>query len=286
MDIPFVGFKHAKRQLELLSLDSFYQRGLDYSPRPDTLHRVGFHCLFRSRAPGTHRIDFALHPYQAGDLVYIAPGQVHAYDFSTPMSGDLLLMTEEYYRRLRVFLPLDCLKLLRQHPVTKLDTKETEIIGQLMSLILSQQQYDSPELNRQLTSANLLLSLTQGRQAGEMEPALELQYQQLLGLVQSHLADTRNAIDYCRLMAMGFTKLNGICVKVSGYTLKRVIDNQVVLEAKRLLATEPMNINQLSDRLGFDETTNFSKYFKKHTGCTPRQFRDRWRQDLPLSNKL
>ena len=34
---------------------------------------------------------------------------------------------------------------------------------------------------------------------------------------------------------------------------------------------------KIADRLGFDEPTNFSKYFKREAGCTPADFRQRQR---------
>ena len=286
MNIPFVGFKKAGCEFELMSLEKFYLKGLDYVPRPDTYHRVGFHCLFLSDIAGTHQIDFAPYDYQQGDLVYIAAGQVHAYDFSQPLSGRMLLFTPAYYLSLRAILPTDCLWLLGRNPVITPDSDMLEQIEHCLALMGIQQRLQLPERNRQFTLANLLLTLSEGRFAEQAEPGPLLAYQQLLGLIQCHCSETRHAVDYCRMMSMGFTKLNGICVKVSGFTLKRVIDHQVVLEAKRRLATEPLNISQLSDRLGFDEVTNFSKYFKKHTGITPKQFREVGRYDLPFLDNL
>jgi|TARA_B110000902_G_scaffold265723_1_gene350866 AraC family transcriptional activator of pobA len=47
----------------------------------------------------------------------------------------------------------------------------------------------------------------------------------------------------------------------------------MVLEAKRQLVVENIQVNQLAYALGFDEVTNFIKYFKKHTLLTPTQFK-------------
>jgi len=58
-----------------------------------------------------------------------------------------------------------------------------------------------------------------------------------------------------------------------GKTPKQLIDERILLEAKRLLvhSNDPGKIIGLS--LGFDEPTNFNKFFKKHTGKTPSEFR-------------
>ena len=36
---------------------------------------------------------------------------------------------------------------------------------------------------------------------------------------------------------------------------------------------DDVSINEVSDKLGFEEVTNFIKYFKKHTQKTPSQFK-------------
>jgi AraC-like DNA-binding protein len=47
------------------------------------------------------------------------------------------------------------------------------------------------------------------------------------------------------------------------------------LEAKRLLAYTTLPIALIGDRLGFDDPTNFVKFFKREAGCTPGEFRRR-----------
>ncbi|MGS0724785.1 helix-turn-helix domain-containing protein [Shewanella sp. 0m-11] len=272
MNIPLVGFKADRQQIEILSLAKFYQQSRHYTPKPEALHRVEFHCLFRSHSSGIHHIDFESFAYQAGDIVYIAPGQVHAYDFSHPLSGELIIFTQPIYHTIRTLLPDDSLKLLHSPILRPLAGSELAL-NACIDQLKQQQLAQLSQICQQLMLANLLLIATQEKRSLNATPKLQHQHQQLLTLIQSNMASSRHGIDYCQSMAMSYTKLNSICVKVSGYTLKRTIDNQVILEAKRLLVTEQLNINQISDRLGFDETTNFSKFFKKYTRVTPKQFR-------------
>ncbi len=48
------------------------------------------------------------------------------------------------------------------------------------------------------------------------------------------------------------------------------------LEAKRLLVHTEMPISAIAQRLGFDEATNFTKFFRSIEGCTPGDFRRRF----------
>ncbi|NER15378.1 helix-turn-helix domain-containing protein [Leptobacterium flavescens] len=66
------------------------------------------------------------------------------------------------------------------------------------------------------------------------------------------------------------------CVKrATGKTAKQVIDEYLILEAKSLLQQSSASISEIAFDLGFEDNSNFVKYFKKHTLLTPRQFRNK-----------
>ncbi|SLM29674.1 Transcriptional regulator, AraC family (fragment) [Desulfamplus magnetovallimortis] len=67
--------------------------------------------------------------------------------------------------------------------------------------------------------------------------------------------------------------MNKIAKAITGNTVKSFIDNFVILEIKRQLAISDISIKELTYLMGFEEPTNFVKYFKKHTSHSPSQFR-------------
>jgi AraC-like DNA-binding protein len=78
---------------------------------------------------------------------------------------------------------------------------------------------------------------------------------------------------YCQQMNITPKKLNQATSKIFGKTPKNIIDDRVLLESKRLLAHTSESIKEISFSLGFEEPTNFIKYFKRHTDNTPVEFR-------------
>jgi AraC family transcriptional activator of pobA len=64
--------------------------------------------------------------------------------------------------------------------------------------------------------------------------------------------------------------------QVLNKTAKEFIEEQVILEAKRLLAQGSRPIKEIAYELGFSEPTNMVKFFKKHTHTTPAAFRNRF----------
>jgi len=78
---------------------------------------------------------------------------------------------------------------------------------------------------------------------------------------------------YCQELNISPKRLNKTTSKIFGKTPKNIIDDRVLLESKRLLAHTGESIKEISFSLGFEELTNFIKYFKKHTNKTPVEFR-------------
>lgn len=67
--------------------------------------------------------------------------------------------------------------------------------------------------------------------------------------------------------------LSGVVKEVSGKTVGEWIDELVILEAKALLNSSCMNIQEIADRLNFANQSFFGKYFKHYTGMSPKEYR-------------
>lgn len=85
---------------------------------------------------------------------------------------------------------------------------------------------------------------------------------------------SRNANFYAKKLNITYKHLNSICKDVADVTAKQFIDAFIILEAKRLLINSEMKSTELAYTLGFEEPTNFVKYFKKYTGLTPNTFKN------------
>lgn len=67
--------------------------------------------------------------------------------------------------------------------------------------------------------------------------------------------------------------LSSVFSKVTGMHLKTYIDKQQMEAAKELLSGSPMSIAEIAYQLGFSDSHNFSRTFKRITGQTPKDYR-------------
>lgn len=68
--------------------------------------------------------------------------------------------------------------------------------------------------------------------------------------------------------------LSKITLKTVGISPKKMIDRQIILEIKRLLLTTDLSAKEIADRFHFESTSYMGRYFRRHTGMTPTEFRD------------
>ena len=61
----------------------------------------------------------------------------------------------------------------------------------------------------------------------------------------------------------------------SGHTPMEWIIIITIAHAKRLLSQPDIQVKEVADQLGFPEQFTFRKYFKQHTGISPKEFRER-----------
>lgn len=66
------------------------------------------------------------------------------------------------------------------------------------------------------------------------------------------------------------SKITGRTIKVSP---KELIDRQIILEMKRLLTTTDIPVKELAVRFHFDTVSYMARFFRRHTGVTPSEFR-------------
>lgn len=109
----------------------------------------------------------------------------------------------------------------------------------------------------------------------EIKKGADLDYVVLFkDLLEVQFKEQKQVNSYSGQLSVTEKRLNQATSKVLGKTPKQMIDERVMLEAKRLLAHTNESIKEIGFALGFEEPTNFIKYFKKHHNTTPVEFRE------------
>ncbi|MBD5245152.1 MAG: AraC family transcriptional regulator [Barnesiella sp.] len=92
-------------------------------------------------------------------------------------------------------------------------------------------------------------------------------------LVEEKFKYQRVLSDYAKDLCISTKHLSTLVKELSGRTAGSWIDSYVILEAKRLLISTDMSIQEVSEQLHFANQSFFGKFFKHNTGKSPSQYR-------------
>lgn len=92
-------------------------------------------------------------------------------------------------------------------------------------------------------------------------------------LVNKNCKEIRKASWYAHKLGLSYKKLNSLCKSVKDKPIKQYINFTVITQIQKELATSDATIKEISYDFSFDESTNFTKYFKKYSNQTPDEFR-------------
>jgi AraC family transcriptional activator of pobA len=111
-------------------------------------------------------------------------------------------------------------------------------------------------------------SMIKGKQTRKQE--LNALFQDL---VFHHYKGHRNVQYYADALYVSPKHLTETIKEVTGRTAGEWIDDAVILEAKVLLRNHEISIARVADDIHFPDQSSFGKYFKKHTGMSPSDYR-------------
>ncbi|MEX0287677.1 MAG: helix-turn-helix domain-containing protein [Flavobacteriaceae bacterium] len=94
-------------------------------------------------------------------------------------------------------------------------------------------------------------------------------------LVENHFRTKHTVAEYAELLFKSPKTIANLFYKYSNKTPLSAINERIVLEAKRLLLYSDKTAEEISYELGYKEAGHFSKFFKKHIGYSPKEYRKR-----------
>lgn len=170
---------------------------------------------------------------------------------------------------------------IMKNPVMKIENEEN-VFGQFFQLL--QNIAASPRQEFKIESArHLTLSMFYGyshlkHEVNEVKSTNSRQeeiFTKFTDLLERHHKKEREIAFYADKMCMTSKHLSQVIKDYTGKTALGIIEEYVISEAKSMLLSTTMSIQQISDELNFPSQSVFGKYFKRVTGISPSEYRNR-----------
>lgn len=96
---------------------------------------------------------------------------------------------------------------------------------------------------------------------------------QYLTLVELHYHEEHRVDWYASQMCLSPKYLSNVLKQTLNLSPNKCIDEALVRQAKSLLSSTSLSVQEISDRLGFQNQSHFGTFFRRQTGCSPSDFR-------------
>lgn len=250
-----------------------------------TPQRLDFDLLMQIESgTAAHTVDFTDHPLRPGDVLWVRAGQVHQWGAIADIEGSVVMFGPHTVDDQTRDLIRPQLHRPQSHwPGPGLaGTPVPQALALLTSIatpLAATERHDLRQAALAHSLAALLVELTLLQAAGSAaapEPMHEA-FGWFRDLVEEHFRTWHKVNEYAERLGYSSRTINRLARQHTGLTAKELIDERIVLEAKRQLSHADLPVADIGRQLGFDDASNFSSYFRGRTQMTPGVFRARSR---------
>jgi AraC family transcriptional activator of pobA len=277
----------AAAQTDVVHIEDIQSRSRKYLWKIDThRHTLLSQCVLVTGGPVTAVLDDA-RTALAGPAVMIVPaGTVHSFRFGAETLGRVLTIdlarvlsaaTAAHRSPIEVLFSMPRAIDLRQEP--QLALRAEHLLNRLADEFRQPDSCTAPIGNWLACCALWILALAI---AGAGGPALHsgADAERLRGfrrLIESHYLRHWPVERYARRLSLSETSLNRLCRSLAGATAFDLIQERLALEARRRLVYAASPVSCIAGELGFKDAAYFSRFFRRHSGISPNEFRRRHR---------
>ncbi|MFM9989077.1 helix-turn-helix domain-containing protein [Flavobacterium sp.] len=271
------------QEFEIVDLAKLYT---EFEDILTSTHRANFyHVIWFQKGNPTHMVDFNPITISPNTLLFINKDTVQRFDNKTKFDGKAILFTDRFFcktendiKYLKETILFNDLFTISQIQVQNQLKIFSELFQQITDELLNDKDNSQFDILQNLLHNLLLYSERERRKQNftEIKKGADLDYVLIFkDLLEANYKNQKQVNFYAKQIIITEKRLNQATSKVLGKTPKEIIDNRILLEAKRILAHTTESVKEIAFHLGFEEPTNFIKYFKKHTSVTPTEFREK-----------
>lgn len=273
---PILGIQEFQDEQQYDS--SFLYHEIHGEKRIEKPHKHDFFVfLLFAKGSGVHSIDFVDYAVTRHQVHLLFPGQVHKWDLGKNTSAYQLMISRRVFETFSDSFEFSFV-LHQNHPVLNLSP---EMFRKLL--------YEFQSIQQELMTKPIhwgLINLRSRLIAQLVSREIESHFRDMLvyrtkpvlfkyhSLVDACFKEQKSVAFYAGKLAISANYLNILCKKHLHVSAMFLIQNRIMLEAKRLLLASEMSIKEIAFELGFNDLAYFSNFFKGHAGIAPRDFRE------------
>lgn len=252
--------------------------------KTDVAHSHDYYTvIWLQKGKGEHLVDFNRYPLVVNDVFFVSPRQVHRlvpegkpYGWVITFSRDFLAqnhINEDFITEMNLFGHFEERPPLQLPPVVA--ERAQTLLSYLWEVYLSNSPYRVASMSAYLKL--FLIDCHAQCQLPEPLPGGDQGGRTILKafrkLITEKFREQHQVQDYAEQLHISAKYLNQVVKSLLGKTAKELIQEKIILNAKRSLHFTDQSVKEIAYQLGFQDPLYFSSFFKKCTGLSPSSFR-------------
>ena len=243
-------------------------------------HRHDFYHLFWIESGnGTFASDGQSCPVTRGSLIFVPPGQVHAWEWNEALSGYVLcfepaLLFSGNDRPYRLLHDLAQLSATKDRPTFQAAGSAYQMLHAAFKE-LAGEFIGNAEFRGEMVRAQITALLIRLHRLGLHTPSAEAQgystqlTDRFLLLLAKAEGKLQRAGDYASALSVTPRVLVDVVLAETGKSPSAWIRDRTLLEARRLLAYTDLTISEIAYRLNFRNVSYFVRFYRRSAGVAP-----------------
>jgi len=270
------------RPTDALHIEDIQSRSRKY------LWKIGSHrhtglcqCVYVTAGPVVADLEGSQAEFDGPAVIIIPAGAVHGFGFHAESQGYVLTISLDRLLSMASSLhqaPIAALFLVpRVIGLASDPLLAARAAGLFDKLIQEFRQPESPGPQVGWLACSVLWILASGIHATTTIPPSDRyeldRLRRFRLLVETHYQKHWPVKRYARQLALSESSLNRICRSLTGGTAFDIVQQRLALEARRRLVYVAGSVAAIAAELGFQDTAYFCRFFRRHTGVSPTEFR-------------
>jgi AraC family transcriptional activator of pobA len=247
--------------------DNTYELKMPLPPHRQTIHSV----ILVTKGSIIAGSGFDNYTVEQNMMIIIPAGQITSLSFmSENIEGFYLHFSDNYLSHAKVDLSTWLIR-----PVIKFANTELE---HLTILLRRMQKLNENEANADVIKLYLAAFLAEMEQSSDFclrinftaHERLTMKFKRLLNF---NITKDKSVSFYASELNVTPNHLNKSVKLTLGRSASVLIDETLILEAKVLIQKNNLSVSEIAFETGFEDVSYFGRFFKKHTGFTPTEYR-------------
>lgn len=243
-----------------------------------------YEIVWFKRARGVHYIDFDKYPLKDNTILFISPGQVHAFREEQCQEGYVIkicseLLSESVDDSL-IYLKYNVFR-TDVTPIIHISEANATRLQTIVDAISEERERQSDIGHKDYLQALVKMLIIHMERSCEQDNTLLsttktshrtfLAFRQQLECNYTRLHTVK---EYAALLNVSTKTLTSYVAECSTMSPLEIINRRITLEAKRQLRYSHMMVKEIAHHLGFEDPSYFVKFFKRMTGHLPADYRE------------